>query len=124
MQITKRLLLIAALVALTITAQAQTWTWKKLPGITNLPANWHPYPTSLDVTNGVVYSAINGTGWTFNMRSNSFQSLPISNWPGNLGSDIWAEAVYDGASSNLYLTRDSASYVYRLPASGGSPAFL
>ena len=115
---------IMGIALLPLTNHAQTWVWKKLPGISNLPTNWHPYPTSLDASNGVIYSAVNGTGWTFNMRSNSFQPMPISNWPGNLGSDIWSQAVYDGASSSLYLAYNGSSYVYRLPASGGSPAFL
>jgi len=32
-----------------------------------------------------------------------FQSLPISNWPANLGADDWTQSVFDGGSSNLYL---------------------
>ncbi len=112
------------LAAIATNAQPVTFVWRKLPGITNLPANWNPSPVSVDVTNGIVYSVINGIGWTFNMRSNTFQSLPVSNWPGNLGADTWARSVFDGASSNLFLYRDGASYVYRLPASGGTPVLL
>ena len=111
--------------ALATQAHAQsTFRWTKIPGITNLPANWSAAPTSIDVTNGIVYSAMNGTGWKFNMRNNSFQSLPISNWPANLGSDLWSRSVYDGAGGNLYLYYGGSSYVYRLPTSGGSPTLL
>jgi hypothetical protein len=101
------------------TAQAQqptSFVWTKLAGNTNLPSGWCSYPSSIDMSRGIIYSlSANGVFWKYDVRSNVFTQLPVSGWPGRVD-----QCIYNLDENTIWLSLNGRGQVFRLPVAGGT----